>query len=474
MSELLIRNGTIVTAEDQFQADVYVRDEKIQAIGPELSRKYAKALSPEQIIDASGCYVLPGGIDPHTHMDLPLKATSSSDDFESGTIAALHGGTTTIIDFANQVPGKSVKAAIKDWHKKAKGRAVCDYAFHVSVTDFNERTRREIRECVEQGIPSFKTFMAYKGALMIDDRQTLEVMEEVKKQGGIVLTHAENGDLISLLIDKNREEGNLAPKFHALSRPALAEIEACSRIVDLARFSGCPLYIVHMSSGGALERVRSAVEQNAISSPVFVETCVQYLLLDDSLYSKKGFEGAKYVLSPPLRTKQDQETLWKGLGGNLVEVVATDHCPFTMKQRKLGQKDFSKIPNGVPGVEHRLELLFSEGVVRGRLTLQQWVDAVSTKPAKIFGLYPRKGALEVGADADVVVFDPNHQHQLSSKTHHMNCDYSVYEGRAVRGKCRTTVLRGKIAVDRGRLQLSAGAGEFLPRKSFAASSAIRG
>ncbi|HCM40884.1 MAG: dihydropyrimidinase [Bdellovibrionales bacterium GWB1_52_6] len=474
MSRLLIQNGTIVTGDDQFAADVFVIGEKIHAIGPELGRRFA--VPPDELVDATGCYVFPGGIDAHTHMELPLKTTTSSDTFASGTGAALIGGTTTILDFANQIPGKTLKSAVKDWHAKANGKALCDYGFHVSVTDFNERTRREIAECVDEGITSFKTFMAYKGALMIDDRQMLEIMEEVKIQKGLVLTHAENGDLIDHLVEKFRKAGSLSPKFHPLSRPVIAEAEACSRIIDLARFADCPLYIVHLSSQSGLQRLAPALETGTEQrrsgksekprAPIIAETCPQYLLLDDSVYSQRGFEGAKYVLSPPLRKASDQKHLWAGLGSGMIKVVATDHCAFTSAQRRLGVKDFSKIPNGVPGVEHRMELLYSEGVHKGRLSLQQFVNITSTNPARIFGLHPQKGAIHAGADADLVVFDPNEEHVISSKTHHMNCDYSVYEGVPVTGACRMTILRGKVVVRRGKLLAPAGYGKYLPRQKF--------
>jgi len=464
MSRLLIQNGTIVTGEDQYAADIFIIGEKIHAIGLDLGHRFS--VSADEIVDATGCYVFPGGIDAHTHMELPLKATTASDTFASGTGAALIGGTTTILDFANQVPGKTLKAALKDWHAKAKGKAVCDYGFHISVTDFTDRTRREIAECIKAGVTSFKTFMAYKGALMLDDGQLLQVMEEVKKQKGLVLTHAENGDLINFLIEKYRKAGSLGPKFHALSRPSIAEAEACSRIMDLARLADCPLYVVHLSSGDGLGRLAPKLCNAEKRAPLIAETCVQYLVLDDSRYSQRGFEGAKYVLSPPLRTQSDQKHLWAGLASGMIRVVATDHCAFTMAQRRLGVKDFSKIPNGVPGVEHRMELLYSEGVHRGRLTLQQFVNITSVNPAKIFGLHPDKGSISTGADADLVVFDPNEKHVISANSHHMNCDYSIYEGMSLTGACRMTILRGKVVVRRGKLLAPAGYGKFLPRKKF--------
>jgi len=456
MSTLLIKNGTIITATDIYEGDVFVVDEKIQTIGKSLD------LKGDKTIDAKGCYLFPGGIDAHTHMELPFMGTFSSDDFETGTIAGLHGGTTTIIDFAIQTQGDTLTAAVNKWHEKAKGKAAGDYAFHVAVTDFNPKTKAEVKDIIEKhGITSFKTFMAYKGALMVDDRQMFELFKELKKYGGLLTTHAENGDMIDDLISENVAKGNLAPKYHPLSRPEICEAEASGRVIDLAYQSGGSLYIVHMTCEGALNRVREATKRN---QKVNVETCVQYLLLDESLYSNEGFEGSKWVMSPPLRKEKDREALWNGINQNLVHTVATDHCPFCMDQKKMGEKNFSKIPNGAPGIEHRMELMYSEGVEKGRITLNKYVDVTSTAAAKIFGLFPKKGTIAVGSDADIVIFDPKQTHTISSKTHHMNCDYSAYEGWKVKGKCKTTILRGTIAVDDGKVFVKKGFGKYLPRK----------
>ncbi|MBI2981396.1 MAG: dihydropyrimidinase [Deltaproteobacteria bacterium] len=455
---LLIKNGTIVTATDQYEADLYVMGETIQAIGKDLKQ------SADRTIDAHGCFLFPGGVDAHTHMELPFMGTFASDTFESGTLAALHGGTTTIIDFAIQTKGDSLSHALNQWHERADGKAASDFAFHMGVTDFNEKTRTEVREIIEKrGVPSFKTFMAYKGALMIDDRQMLELMSETGKWGGMVTTHAENGDLVDHLVQGFLGEGKLTPGYHALSRPPICEAEATGRFIDLAFQGNHPGYIVHMTCEEALNRVRTATSRN---QKVFVETCVQYLLLDDSLYFQGGFEGSKYVMSPPLRKKKDQEALWSGINQNLVHVVATDHCTFCMSQKEMGKNDFSKIPNGAPGVEHRLELLFSEGVQKGRISLNKFVEVISTAPAGIFGLAPRKGTIAVGSDADIVVFDPTVKQTLSARTHHMNCDYSAYEGWEVQGKCRTTILRGKVVIDEGKECVEKGFGTYLPRKKL--------
>jgi dihydropyrimidinase len=458
MNKIIIRNGTLVTATDIFKADILIEGEKISAV----SEKIIESAPKE--IDASGCYVLPGGIDAHTHLDLPFMGTFSSDDFETGTLAALHGGTTTIIDFAFQTPGKSLKEGLEEWHQKAKGKAVADYAFHVAVVDFNDQTRAEIRDLIEkEGVTSFKTFMAYKGALMIDDRQMIGLMNEVKKWGGLVTVHAENGDLADSLIQINRDKGNKAPKYHALSRPEIVEAEATGRAIDIAYAGNHPVYIVHMTCEGALNRVKDAAKRN---QRVLVETCIQYLLLDDSVYERPGFEGAKWVMSPPLRKPKDQEALWKSLEQGLVHVVATDHCPFCMNQKEMGKDDFSKIPNGAPGIENRMELLYSEGVEKGRISLTKFVEVNCSNPAKIFGLYPQKGTIAVGSDADLTILDPRVEHTLSKDTQHMNCDYSSYEGWKVKGKVKTVLLRGTVAIENGKAHVGKGFGKYLRRKKW--------
>lgn len=458
MKTVLIKNGTIVTGTDTFAADLFIGDEKIHSIGRNLD------VAADKIIDAGGCYVFPGGIDAHTHLDLPFMGTFSSDDFETGTLAALHGGTTTIIDFAFQTPGKSLGEGLQAWHEKAAGKAAGDYAFHVVVTDFNENTRKEIRGLIEdKGVTSFKTFMAYKGALMIDDRQMIGLMSEVKKWGGLVTVHAENGDLADSKIQENRAAGNMAPKYHALSRPEIVESEATGRVIDIAYSGDHPLYVVHMTCEGALNRVREATKRN---QRVLVETCVQYLVLDDTLYEGPGFDGSKYVMSPPLRKPKDQEALWNGIEQGLVHVVATDHCPFCMDQKRAGENDFSKIPNGAPGIENRMELMFSEGVLKRKMSLNKFVELNCTAPAKIFGLYPRKGTIAVGSDADLVIFDPKVQHTMSAQTHHMRCDYSAYEGWKVTGKTKTVILRGTVAIENGKALVGKGFGKYLPRNKF--------
>jgi dihydropyrimidinase len=455
---LLIKKGRIVTASDDFIGDILIEGETISAIGQDLAAPGTK------IIDASGMLVFPGGIDPHVHLDMPFMGTFSSDTHETGTRAALFGGTTTVIDFVLQTQGHSLKEALTEWNSRAEGTAVGDYSFHMAVTDFNDRTRAEIKEMIEkEGISSFKTFMAYKGALMIDDRQMTALMQEVKLQGGMVTVHATNGDMIDYLTAKHRSEGKLSPLYHYLSQPEVTEAEASGRFADIADYTGCPAYIVHLTCEGALNAVRNATRRN---QHIFVETCIQYLLLDASLY-EKDLEGAKWVMSPPLREKKDQVALWAGINQGLVNVVATDHCPFKWEQKWMGKDDFSKIPNGHPAIENRMELLYSEGVHKGRITLNKYVEVACTNPAKIFGMFPRKGTLAPGSDADIVIFDPNKRHRLSAGTHHMNVDYSAYEGWELTGKVETVILRGKIAIDKGNCLLEKGYGKFIRRKKLA-------
>jgi len=451
---VLIKNGRIITSADDYVADIFIDDEKITAIGKDLD------LKADRVIDAEGMLVMPGGIDPHVHLDMPFMGTFSSDSYETGTRAALHGGTTMVIDFILQKQGHSLRDALNEWRSRSDGNCVGDYSFHMAVTDFNENTKKEIKGLIEdEGIVSFKTFMAYKGALMIDDRQMIGLMEEVKTNGGLINVHATNGDMIDYLVQKHREEGKLSPLYHYLSQPEVTEAEASERFVDMANYTGCPGYIVHLTCEGALNAVRNATRRN---QNLFVETCIQYLLLDASLY-ENDFEGAKWVMSPPLREKKDQETLWAGLNQGLVQVVATDHCPFMWEQKLMGKNDFSKIPNGHPAIENRMELLFSEGVNKGRISLQKYVEVTSTNPAKIFGMFPRKGTIAVGSDADIIMIDPNEKHTLSASTHHMNVDYSGYEGWELKGKVKKVLLRGQLAIENGDCLLEKGYGKFIKR-----------
>jgi len=452
---ILIKNGLIATASEVFKGDLRIDGAYISALGVSLEG------DADEVIDAEGKLVFPGGIDPHVHLDMPFMGTYSSDNYETGTRAALFGGTTMVIDFILQTQGDSLYSALKTWQDKS-GRAVGDYSYHMAVTDYNERTAEEVKRMVrEEGITSFKTFMAYKGALMIDDGQMMELMKVVRDEGGLVTVHATNGDMIDRLVARHVSEGKTSPLYHYLSQPEITEAEASARFSDLLFYTGCKGYIVHMTCEGALNAVRRATMRN---QRVLAETCIQYLCLDASLYSK-GFEGAKWVMSPPLREKKDQEALWSGIEQGLVQVVATDHCPFMWEQKKMGEHNFAKIPNGHPAIEHRVELLYSEGVHTGRLSLSQFVAQSSTNAAKIFGMYPRKGTLAPGSDADVVIFNPNTRHTLGVKNHHMRVDYSSYEGYEVTGKTEIVFLRGQKAIEHGQCLVEPGFGKFIARKT---------
>ena len=452
---VLIKNGRIITAAEDYEADIFIAGDKIAAIGRHLQQ------AADQTLDATGLLVFPGGVDPHVHLDMPFMGTFSSDNYETGTRAALYGGTTTVIDFVLQKQGHSLQDALTEWQDRARGQALGDYSFHMAVTDFNDSTRAEISTMIEQeGITSFKTFMAYKGALMIDDRQMTGLMQEVKKQGGMVTVHATNGDLIDYLVAKHRAEGKLSPLYHYLSQPEVSEAEASSRFADLAHYTACPAYIVHMTCQGALNAIREVTKRN---QKVFGETCIQYLVLDASRYGADT-EGAKWVMSPPLREPKDQAALWAGINQGLVQVVATDHCPFTWQQKLMGQDDFSRIPNGHPAIEHRLELLYSEGVHKGKISLNKFVEVACTNPARIFGLFPRKGTIGIGSDADLVLFDPTRSHRLSAASHHMNVDNSAYEGWEVTGRVATVLLRGQVVIDQNKCLAEKGYGRFIKRK----------
>ena len=452
----LLKNAHIVTAVDNYIADILIDGETIAAIG----KLNVDESTIDKVIDMQENLVTPGGIDPHVHLEMPFMGTFSSDSYETGTKAALFGGTTTVIDFVLQTQGKSLQHALNDWNSRAKGNTLCDYSFHMAVTDYNENSKKEIQHFIEnEGITSFKTFMAYKGALMIDDRQMIGLMQEVKKHGGLINVHATNGDMIDYLIAKHKTEGKLAPLYHYLSQPEVTEAEASARFADLANYTGCPGYIVHLTCEGALNAVRNATKRN---QKVFVETCIQYLTLDASLY-EQNFEGAKWVMSPPLREKKDQATLWAGINQGLVQVVATDHCPFMWEQKLMGKDDFSKIPNGHPAIENRMELLFSEGVQKGKITLNKFVEVSSTNAAKIFGMYPKKGTIAVGSDADIVIWNENENHTISATTHHMNVDYSGYEGWECKGKIKQVFLRGSLVIDNNHCNINKGFGQFIKR-----------
>ncbi|MDQ5857171.1 MAG: dihydropyrimidinase [Acidobacteriota bacterium] len=457
----LIRGGTVVTATDLYRGDVLIEDEKIVAIATNMDLTPFGDQTLDRNIDATDKYVIPGGIDVHTHLDMPFGGSTSADDFESGTIAAAHGGTTAVVDFAIQYRGQTLRHALDAWRGKADGKAAIDYGFHMIVTDLNDAVEREMDALVDEGVTSFKLFMAYPGVFMLDDASIFRALLRTRENGGTICMHAENGGVIDVLVQRALAEGKTEPKYHALTRPARAEAEATHRAIALAEIAGVPIYIVHLSAPEALEMVTAARDRGL---PAYAETCPQYLFLSYDNYEEPGFDGAKYVMSPPLRAKEGQDRLWRGLAGNDLQAISTDHCPFCMKEQKeLGRNDFSKIPNGAPGIETRMSLVFDGGVRTGKITLNRFVELTSTSPARIFGLFPRKGTIAPGSDADLVVFDPNKKQTLSAKTLHMKVDYNPYEGREVTGAADTVLSRGKVVVENGKFVGKAGAGSFLKR-----------
>ena len=455
----LIKNGTIVTAVDKYVGDILIEDETVALIGRKLD------MPADTVIDAADKLVIPGGVDPHTHMEFPFGGTTASDDFRTGTIAAAYGGTTTIIDFAIQYKGESLTQAIDNWHRKAEGKPAIDYGFHLIVSELPDERTPELKRVIhDDGVTSFKLFMAYPGAFLVDDGTIFKAMSAAAEAGGLVCMHAENGIVIQELIKRALAEGHTAPKYHALTRPTKAEAEGTARAIAIAELAEAPVYIVHLSCHDALIKVQEARD---VGLPAYAETCPQYLFLDDTRYEQAGFEGAKYVLTPPLREQWNQDELWKGLRMDDLQVVSTDHCPFCFKEQKeLGKDDFSKIPNGGPGVENRLSLIYNGGVVGGRINLHRFVQLVSTAPAKLFGLFPKKGTIAVGSDADIIIFDPNAEMTISADTHHMNIDYNAYEGMRVQGVPETVLSRGKVIIEKGKYVGTSGEGRFLKRSTF--------
>ena len=452
----LITNGTIVTAEGSYQADVLIDDERIVAIGGDV----VAGATADRTIDAAGAYVIPGAIDVHTHMELPFGGTFAKDTFESGTRAAAWGGTTTIVDFAVQSKGKSLRDGLDAWHAKAQGNAAIDYGFHMIMSDVSDDTLKEMDQLVAEGIPDFKLFTAYPGVFYSDDGAIFRAMQQTAKNGGLIMMHAENGIAIDVVAAELTADGKTDPYYHGVARYPIFEGEATNRVIRLAEAAGVPVYIVHLSARDALNEVREARDRGSMT---LAETCPQYLFLSlDDLGN--GFDGAKFVCSPPLRPKDHQDELWRGLVKDDLQVVSTDHCPFDFHgQKELGRGDFRKIPNGLPGVEDRVDLLHDGGVVAGRLAKERWVEVISTAPAKLFGLYPRKGAIAVGSDADLVIYDPTARHDISASTHHMDVDYSCYEGRSVQGQSRTVLSRGTVVVRDRAWVGPAGHGRFLKR-----------
>jgi dihydropyrimidinase len=454
----LIKNGRIITAEQDYIADIYIEKDTITTIGASLT------MQADTTIDAKGKYMIPGGVDVHTHMDMPFGGTTSSDDFETGTRAAAFGGTTCLIDFAIQSKGTRMRDALDVWWKKGE-KATIDFGLHMIVTDLPEAHLEDMNEMVREGVTSFKLFMAYPNVLMVDDATIFRAMRQTGNNGALICMHAENGGVIDLLVQKALAEGKTAPIYHALTRPTTAESEAVNRAIALAQMAGAPVYIVHVSSADALEKVSEARDKGV---PVFAETCPQYLLLSIEDLDRPNFEGAKYVFTPPLREKWHQDKLWEGLKKNTLQVVSTDHCPFCFKEQKeMGRDSFAKIPNGGPGVENRLQLIHHHGVNQKRISLNRWVEIVATTPAKMFGLYPRKGTITVGSDADIVIWDPNKEITISAKSHHMRVDYSMFEGFKVKGDAETVLSRGETIVDKGKWLGKPGRGTFIKRNTYA-------
>jgi dihydropyrimidinase len=455
---LLIKNGRIITAVDDYHADIYVEGETIKVIGKDLQ------MQADEVLDASGKLVIPGGIDPHTHMDMPFGGTYSADNFETGTRAAAHGGTTTIIDFAIQTKGHSTFEALDTWHAKAEGKASIDYGFHMILTDLDGDRVKEMPKLANEGITSYKMFMAYPGVFYVDDGTLYRAMRQAGEDGTVICMHAENGIVIDEIVKRAQQEGKTEPKWHALTRPTRMEAEGVHRAIAIAEVAGVPVYIVHLSSADALEQVVLARDRGVHA---FAETCPQYLFLDSSYYEKPDFEGAKYVMTPALREKWNQEHLWRGLQFGDLQTIATDHCPFCFKdQKELGRHDFTKIPNGAPGVENRMSLVFNGGVVHNRISLNKFVELTSTNAAKMFGLFPRKGTIAVGSDADIVLFDPDRKETISIHnhvTHHMNVDYNTYEGVEVQGVAETVISRGKVVIRDTKYEARPGQGKFLKR-----------
>jgi dihydropyrimidinase len=456
---VLIKGGRVLTAADDYVGDVYVEGERISLIGESLD------VQADKVIDAAGKYVLPGGIDPHTHLDMPFGGTVTIDDVESGQTAAAFGGTTCHVDFVIQPQGSTFGAALDDWKSKANGKQVIDMGYHMAVTDLKEGgTLEELASLPDEGITSYKLFMAYKGALMVDDETLFRTMQVAAETGALVMVHAENGDAIDVLVKEALAAGHTEPKYHALTRPPETEGEATNRAIQLSRVAGSPLYVVHVSCAEAVEPIAIAREKGW---DIHGETCTQYFFVDYSFLERPDFEGAKYVYTPPPRDKANHDVLWNAVRTDILSVVSTDHCAFLWDgQKTMGKDDFSKIPNGAPGLENRLQMIHEFGVRAGRISLNRMVELLSTNPAKLFGLYPHKGTIAVGSDADIVVFDPERTVTISASTHHSKSDYNLFEGTEVTGSPEIVLLRGNVLVENDELVASPGVGQFVPRAKF--------
>ncbi len=451
----------MLTAADDYVGDVYVEGERISLIGESLD------VQADKVIDASGKYVLPGCVDPHTHLDMPFGGTVTIDDVESGQTAAAFGGTTCHVDFVIQPQGSSFGAALEDWKSKANGKQVIDMGYHMAVTDLKEGgTLEELASLPDEGVTSYKLFMAYKGALMVDDETLFRTMQVAAETGALVMVHAENGDAIDVLVKEALAAGHTEPKYHALTRPPETEGEATNRAIQLSRVAGSPLYVVHVSCAEAVEPIAIAREKGW---DVWGETCTQYFFVDYSFLERPDFEGAKFVYTPPPRDKANQDVLWNAVRTDVLSAISTDHCAFLWDgQKTMGRDDFSKIPNGAPGLENRLQMIHEFGVRTGRLSLNRMVELLATSPAKLFGLYPRKGTIAVGSDADIVVFDPEKRVTISAATHHSKSDYNLFEGTEVTGSPDVVLLRGNVLVENDELVASPGVGQFVRRAKFGA------
>jgi dihydropyrimidinase len=456
---ILIKGGRVITAADDYVGDVFVEDERISLIGESLD------IHADRTIDASGKYVLPGGVDPHTHLDMPFGGTVTIDDVESGQTSAAFGGTTTHVDFIIQPQGSSFADALEEWRGKANGKQVIDMGYHMAVTDLKEGgTLEELASLPDQGITSYKLFMAYKGALMVDDETLFKTMQVAADTGALVMVHAENGDAIDVLVKEALAAGNTEPKYHALTRPPETEGEATNRAIQLARVAGSPLYVVHVSCAESVEPIQLAREKGW---NVWGETCTQYFFIDYTFLERPDFEGGKYVYTPPPRDRANQDVLWNAVRTDTLSAISTDHCAFLWDgQKTIGKDDFSKIPNGGPGLENRLQMIHEFGVRGGRISLNRMVELLSTNPAKLFGLYPRKGTIAVGSDADIVVFDPEKRVTISASTHHSKTDYNLFEGTEVTGVPQVVLLRGNVLVENDELVASPGVGQFIARAKF--------
>jgi dihydropyrimidinase len=461
----LIANGRIITAADDYVADVWVEGDRIKLIGKDL------ALSADRRIDASGQYVIPGGVDCHTHMELDVGAAVSSDDFETGTIAAAHGGTTTIVDFPTQARGKTMHSAFDEWLAKAEPKAAIDFGFHMIISYLPDDLLPEMDALVREGVTSFKLFTAYPDRLQLDDGTIFKAMQRAGENGGLIMMHAENGSVIDYLVQKFVAEGKTTPNYHLLSRPHQTEADATHRVILLSELAGVPVYVVHVSSHHAMEDIRSARDRGL---PAYGETCPQYLWLAAEQYADGAFDGARFVCSPPIRERANQEPLWRALAADDLQTVATDHCPFCMRegfkglplQKELGKDNFARIPNGVPGVENRMHLIYQGGVVQRGWSLNRFVQVTSTSAAKIFGLFPRKGTIAVGSDADIVLWDPRRKYTIAAATHFMRVDYNPYEGLLIDGSPSLVMSRGRVVFENDRFLGRPGQGQYLKRSTY--------